>query len=48
MAAFTIQRRHADVPRPAHDIREMAMTVIALLRIICCGVTVDAARRSQN
>ena len=44
MATHAIQRGHATVCRPADDIREMPMPVIALLRIICGRMTVDAAR----
>jgi hypothetical protein len=44
MTTLTVQRGYAYVPRAADDIREMAMAVIALLRIVCSCVTVDAAR----
>ena len=49
MTTHTMQRGHAlAFVTTADDVGEMAMAVIPLLRIVCCCVTVDAARRNQN
>ncbi len=48
MTTYTTQCRHASALSTSNDIREMAMAIIALLRIVCRRVTVDAARRGQN
>jgi hypothetical protein len=44
MTTLTVQRGYTYVTGAADDIREMAMAVIALLRIVCSCVAVDAAR----
>jgi hypothetical protein len=45
MTAGAIQTGYAFAFRPAHDVRDVTMTVITLLWVIRGGVTVDAARR---
>ena len=48
MAACTIQPGHAFAFRAAHDVGKVTTPVVALLRVICGGVTVDAARVGQD
>src|SRR5882724_10987742 len=48
VSAYTTKRGHTLAGGTADDIREMTVPVIALLWIVGSGVTVDAARRSQN
>jgi hypothetical protein len=46
MTTDATKRGHPAALSTAYDIGEMAMAIIALLRIICGGVTVDAAWRN--
>ena len=48
MARNALQRRHAHAVRTAHHIGEVAMPIVALLRIIGSGVAVDAAGMGQH
>src|SRR6266498_4325928 len=48
VAACTIQSGNAFAFRTTDDVSEMTVAIVALLRIICRRVTVDAARRSQD
>jgi hypothetical protein len=34
--------------RPAHDVELMPMPILALLRIVSCGVAVEAARMNED
>jgi hypothetical protein len=45
MTTGAIQTRNAFAVRTTHDIRDVTMSIIALLWIVRSGVTVDAARR---
>src|SRR6185369_12492914 len=47
MTTHTVQAGYTESFRTAHDVREMPVTIVALLRIVGCGVTVDAARRDE-
>jgi len=47
MAGHALERRNTLAAGPAHHVGEMAMPVVALLRIACRGVAVDAAGRGQ-
>src|SRR6266850_2934994 len=44
MTCRASERGHASVRFTSDHVEEMDMTVVALLRIIVCGMTVDAAR----
>ena len=48
MTGNTLKRRNTLAVRPAHHIGEVAMPIVALLRIIGSGVAVDAARMGQH
>jgi hypothetical protein len=48
MTTGAVQTRNAFAFRTAHDIRDVTMSIVALLWIVCSGVTVDAARRRQD
>jgi len=48
MAACAVQTGNAFAFRTTHDIRDVTVPVVALLRIVRGGVTVDAARMSQH
>jgi len=45
MTTGAIQTRNAFAFRTAHDIRDVPVSIVALLWIVRGGVTVDAARR---
>ena len=44
MTTDTVQAGHTFSFRPTDHICDMSMTIVALLWIVCSGVTVDAAR----
>jgi hypothetical protein len=46
VTAGAIQARHAFALWSTHDVRDVTPSLIALLRIVCRSVTVDAARMS--
>jgi hypothetical protein len=48
MATGAVQTGNAFAFRTTHDIRDVTTPVVALLRIVSGGVTVDAARMSQH
>ena len=48
MTTDAVQSGHAFAFRTAHDVGEMPVTIVALLRIVGGSVTVDAAWRDQH
>jgi len=48
MTTDATQRRHTSALSTAYDVCEVAMAIVALLRIVCGGVTVDAAWRNHD
>jgi hypothetical protein len=48
MTTGAIQTRHAFAFWSTHDVRDVTVSIVALLRIVGGGVTVNAARRRQD
>src|SRR5215472_1843992 len=48
MTAPAIEPRDPKTSRPANDVREMTVTIVTLLRVVCGSVTVDAARTGEH
>src|SRR6185369_1690416 len=48
VTADAIQTRHAGAVRTTHDIRDVTVAIVTLLRVVGGGVTVDATRRGQD
>jgi hypothetical protein len=48
MTGSTVQARHALATWPAHDVEQMTVPVVALLRIVRGRVAIDTARGGQH
>ena len=48
MTTGAMLTRHSSASRSAHDVRDVSMSIVALLGVVCGGVTVDTAGMSQH